>query len=72
MFEKTEKLTLHIEGMSCGHCVKHATETLKAVKGVKSAEVSLETKSADVVYIPSKTGREELAAAVRAAGYEAE
>ena len=41
MFEKAEKLTLHIEGMSCGHCVKHATEALKAVKGVKSAEVSL-------------------------------
>ena len=62
MFEKAEKLTLHIEGMSCGHCVKHATEALKAVKGVKSAEVSLENKS----------GRGALIDAVRAAGYEAE
>ena len=63
MFEKAEKLTLHIEGMSCGHCVKHATEALKAVKGVKSAEVT---------YLPSKTGRGALIDAVRAAGYEAE
>ena len=72
MFDKTEKCTLHIEGMSCAHCVRHATEALKAVKGVKRAVVSLETKSADVVYIPSKTSREELAAAVKAAGYQAE
>ncbi len=72
MFEKTEKLTLHVEGMSCAHCVAHVTDALKAVKGVKSAEVSLEAKSAEVAYLPSKTGREALIAAVKAAGYEAE
>lgn len=72
MFEKSEKLILHIEGMSCEHCAKRVTEALKAVKGVKKAEVHLETKSADVTYIPSKTRREAMILAVQEAGYEAE
>lgn len=71
MFEKTEKITLHIEGMSCMHCVKSVTDTLKALKGVKKAEVSLEAKTAEVVFIPSKTGREEIISAITAAGFKA-
>lgn len=72
MFEKTEKLTLKIEGMSCEHCVKKVFETLKAVKGVKKAEVSLSEKNAVVTYVPSKTGREAMASAICAAGFKAE
>ena len=52
--------------------MKHSNEALKAVKCVKSAEVSLENKSAEVTYLPSKTGRGALIDAVRAAGSEAE
>ena len=65
MFDKTETLTLQVEGMTCPHCVQHVQEALKAVKGVKSAKVSLEAKSAQV------TGKEELVKAVEAAGYTA-
>lgn len=72
MFGKTETTTLHIEGMSCGHCQKRATEALKAVKGVKSAEVSLENKSAEVTYNPEKASRADLVKAVNGAGYTAE
>ena len=56
MFDKTETLTLQVEGMTCPHCVQHVQEALKAVKGVKSAKVSLEAKSAQVTYVPAKTG----------------
>ena len=44
---------------------------MKAIKGVKSAKVSLEAKSAQVTYVPAKTGKEELIKAVEAAGYTA-
>lgn len=33
MFDKTETLTLQVEGMTCPHCVQHVQEALKAVKG---------------------------------------
>lgn len=40
--------TLKIEGMSCMHCVGAVTKALKAVGGVNSVEVDLESKSATV------------------------
>jgi copper chaperone CopZ len=42
------KTPLQIEDMSCEHCVKHVTEALEAVPGVKSAKVSLKAKNAVV------------------------
>ena len=41
-----ETLTLNIEGMTCGGCVKSVTRILEGVEGVAKAEVSLEGKSA--------------------------
>lgn len=58
------------ESQTCCRC-RHVQEALKAVKGVKSAKVSLEAKSAQVTYVPAKTGKEELVKAVEAAGYTA-
>ncbi len=62
------KKTLSVDGMSCGHCVKHVTNALLEVAGVESAEVDLGSKSAVV----SGGGFDEAAlkAAVAEAGYE--
>ncbi len=42
------KKTLHIEGMTCGNCVKHTTEALEKLDGVTSVNVDLAAKSAVV------------------------
>ena len=63
--------TLHINGMSCEHCVLHTKEALEAVSGVKSANVSLKNKSALVEHGEEVT-LAALKAAVAEAGYEAE
>ena len=63
------KTTLGIEGMSCEHCVKHLTETLKEVAGVKRADVSLNLKKAIVDHADSVT-LDTLKAAVVEAGFE--
>ena len=68
---KTEKAVISIEGMMCEHCKKRVEDALGAVKGVKSADVSLEGKCAEVEYAEGKTTPEALAAAVTAAGYTA-
>ncbi|MDR1288709.1 MAG: cation transporter [Treponema sp.] len=65
------KTTLHIEGMSCEHCVKHVTEALKGIAGVSSAEVNLKKKSAVVVHEDS-VDLSAMTAAVKEAGYETE
>lgn len=72
MFGKTETTTIAVEGMTCGHCQKRVADALRAVKGVKSVEVSLEKKSAEVSFVPGKTDRAQLVQAVEAAGYTAQ
>ncbi len=69
MFDKQEQLTLKIEGMTCGHCQKRVEEALKAVKGVKTVQVSLVGKSAEVKYAVGKADRQALVKAVSDAGY---
>lgn len=64
-----QRVTIAIEGMSCGHCVKAVSSALEKLDGVKIEEVSI--GSATVVYDPEITPMERIAHAVREAGYEA-
>lgn len=66
--EKT--VTISVEGMSCEHCVRAVKGALEDQKGVKEAEVSLEGKSAQVVYEDALVGMEDLKAAILEEGYE--
>lgn len=63
------KKKISIEGMSCGHCVNHVKEALLELKGVSSADVSLEDKSA-VIEVTEDVKDEEINFAVDDAGYE--
>ncbi len=60
---------IKITGMTCPHCVRAATEALKAVPGVTSAEVDLATGLAQV---EGSADPAALCAAIQAAGYAAE
>ena len=44
--------TVHIQGMTCGSCVKKITSTVEEVSGVLDCEVSLADKSAEVEFDP--------------------
>uniref|UniRef100_A0A673G4B2 Copper-transporting ATPase 2 n=1 Tax=Sinocyclocheilus rhinocerous TaxID=307959 RepID=A0A673G4B2_9TELE len=46
-------VTLGVEGMHCGSCVKNITETLSGVVGVNSVFVSLEKGTVDLRFDPS-------------------
>ena len=45
-----EKVTLNVEGMSCGHCVKAVESSVGALNGVSSVKVDLEGKKVDVEF----------------------
>jgi copper ion binding protein len=63
------KTTLKIEGMECDHCVKHVTEALEGIAGVKSATVNLKAKNAEVDHADTVTA-DSMKAAIVEAGYE--
>ena len=60
-------ITVHIEGMMCGHCQSHVEKALSAVAGVASVEVSLEKKLA--VVKGEALDKSALQKAVEEAGY---
>jgi copper chaperone len=45
-----EKVTLNVEGMSCGHCVKAVEGSVGGINGVTSVKVNLENKTVDVEF----------------------
>ena len=58
-----EKLTLAIDGMSCGHCVARVKHTLAAAPGVHVNDVSI--GSASVTYDAAATSPEKIAGGER-------
>ncbi|MCK6407828.1 cation transporter [Thauera sp.] len=64
------EVTIKVEGMSCGGCVKNVTGVLQALAGVDAVQVSLETASATVRHDPAKVSVEALRAAVEDAGFD--
>jgi copper chaperone CopZ len=61
--------TLHIEGMSCGHCLHAVNRALSALPGVRIDAVRI--GRADVSYDETTTTPAQLEAAVTDAGYRA-
>ena len=64
-----DALTLSIEGMHCGGCVRRVTTALEGVKGVELG--SVEVGSAQMTFDPDRVSVEEIAAAVDRIGFSA-
>ncbi len=65
-----DKLTLSIEGMHCGACVRRVTTALEGVKGVELG--SVEIGSAKLKFDPDQASAKEIAAAVDRIGFTAQ
>ncbi|MDD4504523.1 MAG: copper ion binding protein [Clostridiaceae bacterium] len=63
------KKQINIEGMSCGHCVKHVEGALREVSGVIKVDVNLEGKYA-IVELEKEVSDSELKNAVEEVGYD--
>ena len=71
MFDKTENTVISVDGMHCNHCKAKVENALKALKGVKKFEVSLENGSATVAYVAKKITPDTIASAITQSGFEA-
>ncbi|HEY1684595.1 MAG TPA: heavy metal translocating P-type ATPase [Tepidisphaeraceae bacterium] len=69
--DETAEATLTVEGMNCASCVSHVQKAIESVSGVRGCAVNLAAGRATVQFNGSATDPEQLAAAVRRAGYQA-
>ena len=65
-----EKVTLKVDGMTCGGCVKSVTKVLEPIAGVSSVNVTLQTGEAQIEFDPSQTNIAALRDAIEGAGFD--
>jgi copper chaperone len=65
----TTKFT--VDGMTCGGCVRSVTRVVSELAGVKSVDVSLSEKSANVEYDAAAVTPAAIVAAIEGAGFDA-
>lgn len=65
-----ERITLKVEGMSCGHCVQAVRKAITEVEGATLEQLAV--GSATVSFDPSRTTVGALIDAVADAGYDAQ
>lgn len=63
---------LRVPGMKCEGCTQRVTNVLGRLEGVRSADVSLDGKTAEVEIADDAVAVDELTAAVEKAGYTVE
>lgn len=61
------KQVFQVEGMSCGHCVRAVTGAIREVDPDAAVQVDLASGTVDIA---SDRPRDQLADAIREAGYE--
>ena len=62
-----ERITMKIEGMTCGHCVASINNALKSLDGVQVEQVKV--GSAAVAFDPARTSSDTIAQAIADEGY---
>jgi len=68
----TTKTEFPVRGMTCANCAMNIERTLnKKVHGVLNASVNFASERVSVEYLPTATALEEMARAIRKAGFEA-
>lgn len=68
---ETRSVTFAIEKMTCAACPITVQKAIRKVKGVVSVDLNFEAKTATVVFDPSVTSVDAIAAASTNAGYPA-
>ena len=66
--EMSEKNTINVEGMSCGHCSNAVKNLIEEVKGVQSVDVNLATNDADVSFDTDETNTQAIIDNINSSG----
>lgn len=66
----TEKTTLNVTGMSCGHCVKTIEDNVGKLDGVKSVQVNLEAGTVDVEFESAQVDMKKISDTIEDQGFD--
>ena len=61
---------LHVQGMTCNHCVQTVKAALEKLNGVKGVEVTLDKGEVKIVYDSASARPDQFKNAIVESGYE--
>ncbi|OHX41338.1 copper chaperone CopZ [Cytobacillus oceanisediminis] len=65
-----EKVTLNVQGMSCGHCVNSIEGSVGELNGVSKVKVHLENETVDVEFNDKEVTLEKIKETIDDQGYD--
>lgn len=65
-----EQITLKVEGMSCGNCVKAIETNVGELEGVSDVAVSLDDKEVQVDFDPTAATADKIAEEIEDSGFD--
>ncbi|MDR1690401.1 MAG: cadmium-translocating P-type ATPase [Candidatus Methanoplasma sp.] len=70
MSQDTERINLKTDGMTCAACSSVIEKALRKLDGVEGANANFSNNVVSVLYDSSKVGKEQIADAIKKAGYD--
>lgn len=67
-----ENITLNVQGMSCGHCVKKIEDSVGQLEGVNQVNVKLDNAQVEVSFNESQVSLDKIKEIIEDKGYEVE
>lgn len=67
-----ENVTLNVQGMSCGHCVKAVESSVGELSGIQSVNVNLEEAKVTVAFDAAQLSVAQIKETIEEQGYDVE
>ncbi|PYF02629.1 copper chaperone CopZ [Ureibacillus chungkukjangi] len=67
-----KNVTINVQGMSCGHCVKAVEGSVGKLEGVNKVIVNLNEAKVDIQYNESQVSLDKIKETIEDQGYEVE
>jgi copper chaperone len=61
---------IHVDGMTCGHCVETVTQAVNSLDGIRLVSVDLDKKQVSVDFDESQTDSDAIASKIIEVGFE--
>ncbi|WP_332647560.1 copper chaperone CopZ [Lysinibacillus sp. 54212] len=65
-----QNVTLNVQGMSCGHCVKAVEGSVGGLGGVQSVKVNLEEAQVEVAFDETQVSLDQIKETIDDQGYD--
>ena len=67
-----QNVTLNVQGMSCGHCVKAVESSVGELNGIESVKVNLDEAEVAVSFNDTQVSLEQIKETIEEQGYDVE